>query len=123
MEHKKEKITTMDAYILQYPTQVQDILEKIRETIHQAVPKATEKISYQMPTFYYYENLVHFAAYERHIGFYPTPSAIEAFRAEIQIYKWAKGSVQFPLNQPIPYELITRMSIYRKEEVERKVSE
>ncbi len=88
--------------------------------IKEAAPEATEKISYQMPTFYLHGNLVHFAAYKKHIGFYPSPSGIEAFKEEISSYKWAKGSVQFPLDKPIPYELIRKITIYRvKENVEK----
>ena len=88
--------------------------------IKEAAPEATEKISYQMPTFYLHGNLVHFAAYKKHIGFYLSPSGIEAFKEEISSYKWAKGSVQFPLDKPIPYELIRKITIYRvKENVEK----
>ena len=81
--------------------------------IKEAAPEATEKISYQMPTFYLHGNLVHFAAYKEHIGFYLSPSGIEAFKEEISSYKWAKGSVQFPLDKPIPYDLIRRITAYR----------
>jgi uncharacterized protein YdhG (YjbR/CyaY superfamily) len=91
-------------------------LHKIRETIQEAAPEAIEKISYQMPTFYLKGNLVHFAAYKKHIGFYPAPSGIEAFIAQIKVYKYAKGSVQFPIDQPIPYGLITDIVKYRVKE-------
>ena len=92
---------------------MQKILTKIRSVIKESGLEAVEKISYQMPTFYLKGNLVHFAAYQHHIGFYPTPSGIEAFKSELSIYKWAKGSVQFPLDQPIPYQLISKIVKFR----------
>ncbi|MDF2484594.1 MAG: hypothetical protein K0R46_762 [Herbinix sp.] len=107
---------TIDEYIATFPQEVQLILGNIRAIIKELVPEATEKISYQMPTFYLEGNLVHFAAFKNHIGFYPTPSGIEAFQEELSKYKGAKGSVQFPLDQPIPYELIRRIVLYRLEE-------
>ena len=113
-------MTAIDNYISQFPEEVQILLNEIRKVIKEAAPEATEKISYQMPTFYLHGNLVHFAAYKKHIGFYPSPSGIEAFKEEISSYKWAKGSVQFPLDKPIPYELIRKITIYRvKENVEK----
>jgi uncharacterized protein YdhG (YjbR/CyaY superfamily) len=107
---------TIDEYIASFPPEIQEILCKIREIVRELVPEATEKISYQMPTFYLNGNLVHFAAFQKHIGFYPTPSGIDAFQVELSKYKGAKGSVQFPLNQPIPYDLIRRIVLYRLEE-------
>ncbi len=106
----------MDDYIAATPPEVQTILNNIRQLIRELVPEATEKISYQMPTFYLKGNLVHFAAFKNHIGFYPTPTGIEAFEEELGKYKGGKGSVQFPLNQPIPYDLIRRIVLYRMEE-------
>jgi uncharacterized protein YdhG (YjbR/CyaY superfamily) len=106
----------IDEYIAGFPEDIQVILERIRTTIHQAAPSTEETISYQMPTFRLEGNLVHFAAYKKHIGFYPTPSGIEKFKEEISAYKWAKGSVQFPLNQPIPYDLIGRIVTFRVQE-------
>ena len=103
----------IDEYIAGFPIEVQQIMQKIRATIHEAAPGAEETISYQIPTFTLHGNLVHFAAYKRHIGFYPTSSGIEKFKKEIAAYKWAKGSVQFPLDQPIPYELISRITAFR----------
>ena len=103
----------IDEYIAGFPIEVQQIMQKIRATIHEAAPGAVETISYQIPTFTLHGNLVHFAAYKRHIGFYPTSSGIEKFKKEIAAYKWAKGSVQFPLDQPIPYELISRITAFR----------
>lgn len=115
---KKEEIEqhnkmTFESYFKQFPKDVQEILHEIRHTIQKAAPEATEKISYQMPTFYLNGNLVHFAAYKKHIGFYPAPSGIEAFIEQIKIYKYAKGSVQFPIDQPMPYGLITDIVKYR----------
>ena len=106
----------IDAYIAGFPEDVQAKLEKLRATIHQAAPGAQEKISYQMPTFFLEGNLVHFAAYKNHIGFYPTPSGIEQFKDALSVYKSAKGSVQFPLDQPIPYELVGEIVAFRVDE-------
>lgn len=110
----------IDEYIAAFPPDVQVILRKMRLTIRKAAPKAEEKITYQMPTFVLHGNLVHFAAYKTHIGFYPTPSGIEQFKDEIAKYTWAKGSVQFPLDKPMPYALVTRITKFRaKENLER----
>ena len=106
----------MDEYIAGFPDEVQVKLEKLRATIKAAAPEAEEKISYQMPTFALKGNLVHFAAYEHHIGFYPASSGIEQFKAELSIYKGGKGSVQFPLDQPIPYDLIRKIVSFRVKE-------
>lgn len=105
--------TTIDEYIAQYPPDVQEILAKIRAVIHKAAPLAEERISYQMPAFYLKGILVYFGVSRQHIGFYPTPSGIEAFKAELTPYKWAKGSVQFPLDEPLPYDLISRIVKFR----------
>ena len=107
---------TIDEYITGFPPEVQEVLQKIRMTIHEAAPDATEKISYQMPTFYLKGNLVHFAAFKEHIGFYPVPTGIEKFKKELSVYKQGKGSVQFPLDQPMPYELITKIVKFRVKE-------
>ncbi len=110
----------IDEYISGFPMDVQAKLEKLRETVREAAPGAEEKISYQMPTFALEGNLVHFAAYKKHIGFYPTPSGIERFKDELSAYKGAKGSVQFQLDEPIPYELVRAIVAYRvKENIER----
>ena len=95
---------------------VQPLLQQIRSAIALAAPAATEKISYQMPTFYLNGNLVHFAAFEKHIGFYPTASGVKAFEEELSDYKHAKGSIQFPLNQPIPLTLIRKIVKFRVRE-------
>jgi uncharacterized protein YdhG (YjbR/CyaY superfamily) len=110
----------IDEYIAACPPDVQAILQKIRKTIHAAAPQATEKISYQMPTFVLNGNLVYFAAFKEHIGFYPIPTGIEAFKQELSVYKQGKGSVQFPLDRPIPYDLITRIVKFRVEENMKK---
>ena len=107
---------TIDEYIAGFPEDVQEILQKIRMTIHEVAPEATEKISYQMPTFYLKGNLVHFAAFKEHIGFYPVPTGIEKFKKELSVYKQGKGSVQFPLDQPMPYDLIRKIVKFRAKE-------
>jgi uncharacterized protein YdhG (YjbR/CyaY superfamily) len=109
-------IQTIDEYIAGFPEDIREILEKVRETIRQAAPEATEKISYQMPTFYLNGNLVHFAAFKKHIGMYPAPSGVAAFQEELAPYVKAKGSIQFPLDKPIPYDLIARITAFRVQE-------
>lgn len=113
MPDDKVTVQTIDEYIAAFPENVQAILQTLRATIRAAAPQATEKISYQMPTFYLKGNLVHFAAYAKHIGFYPAPRGIEAFKEELAAYKGAKGSVQFPIDQPLPLDLITRIVQFR----------
>lgn len=113
MESKKAGFTSIDEYITGFPQEIQKILEEIRATIKAAAPAATEKISYQMPTFFLKGNLVHFAAFKKHIGFYPTPSGIDKFKKELSRYEGAKGSVQFPLDEPIPYDLIRKIVEFR----------
>lgn len=108
---------TVDAYIAGFPRDVQEILERIRTTIREAAPDAEETIKYQIPTFVLHENLVHFAAFKNHIGFYPTPSGIERFKDELSRYKSAKGSVQFPIDKPMPLGLIKRIVKFRVQEV------
>jgi uncharacterized protein YdhG (YjbR/CyaY superfamily) len=120
MESKKTTPKNIEEYIANFPENVQAVLQKVRKTIHEAAPDAQETINYQMPTFTLNGNLVHFAAFEKHIGFYPTPSGIEKFRKEIDAYKNAKGSVQFPLDQSIPYELISRITEFRVKEQQAK---
>ena len=110
----------IDEYIANFPQEVQAILQKVRVTIHEAAPGAMEAISYQMPTFKLKGNLVHFAAWKTHIGFYPTPSVITHFAAELSPYERSKGSVHFPLDQPIPYDLIRKIVLLRvKENLEK----
>ncbi len=113
MENKKTSFTSIDEYIAAFPADVQTKLEALRATIHAAAPAAAEKISYQMPTFTLNGNLVHFAAFKNHIGFYPVPTGIAAFKRELSGYKTAKGSVQFPLDQPLPMTLIRKIVRFR----------
>jgi uncharacterized protein YdhG (YjbR/CyaY superfamily) len=110
----------IDAYIAQFPEDVQGLLEKIRVTVKEAAPDAKETINYAMPTFTLKGNLVHFAAFKSHIGFYPAPTGIEAFEKELSMYKRAKGSVQFPLDKPMPFSLISKIVQFRvKENLEK----
>ncbi|MEH7112981.1 DUF1801 domain-containing protein [Neobacillus niacini] len=113
-------INSIDEYIVQFPIEVQEILQKIRSVIKESAPEAVEKISYQMPTFYLHGNLVHFAANKNHIGFYPTPSGIATFEQELSEYKSSKGAVQFPKNKPIPYGIISEIVKFRVAENEKK---
>ena len=106
----------IDEYIASFPEDVQVILEKIRLTVRGAAPEAQEAIKYRMPAFILKGNLVYFAAFKNHVGFYPIPTGIEAFKEELSVYKQGKGSVQFPLDQPIPYDLIRRIVKFRVEE-------
>ena len=112
---------TIDEYIDTFPEDVRKILNELRQTIREVAPEAEETINYQMPTFTLNGNLVHFAAFQNHIGFYPTPSGIEAFKDELAAYKGAKGSVQFPMDEPLPLPLIRKIVEYRvKENLKRK---
>ena len=113
MEEDKFTPKSIEEYILQFPTNIQEILQMLRKVINEAAPDIQEKISYQMPTFVLHGNLVHFAAFKNHIGFYPTPSAINAFKDELSKFKGGKGSVQFPIDEPIPYELISSIVKFR----------
>jgi AAA+ ATPase superfamily predicted ATPase/uncharacterized protein YdhG (YjbR/CyaY superfamily) len=112
---------TIDNYIAQFPEEVQVILKKVRVTIQENAPESTEKISYQMPTFWQGENLIHFAAMKKHLGIYPTSSGIEAFADKLQGYKTTKGAVQFPFDKPIPYDLIAEITRFRVAEVMMKM--
>jgi len=115
------KFTTIDEYISNYPSNVQDILRKFRDIIHEAAPQATEDIKYQMPTFVLNEeNLIHFAAYKNHIGLYPTPSAIIAFKKELKNYVTTKGAIQFVIAKSMPYDLIRKITEFRVKEVLKK---
>jgi uncharacterized protein YdhG (YjbR/CyaY superfamily) len=104
---------TIDEYLNTFPKEVQDILEKLRQTIQKAAPEATQTINYGIPTFKLNGNLVHFAAYKKHIGFYPGSSAIEVFKKELAPYKQAKGSVRFPIDKPIPFDIVKKIVKYR----------
>lgn len=110
----------IDEYIAGFPDDVQQILEKIRMTIRKAAPDAEETIKYRMPTFTLKGNLVHYAAFKKHIGFYPIPTGIEKFKKALSVYEQGRGSVQFPLDKPIPYDLIRRIVRFRvKENLDR----
>jgi len=112
----KQKFQTIDEYIKTFPKDTQKILESVRQAIKNAAPEAEETINYQIPTFKLNGNLVHFAAFKNHIGFYPTPSGQKAFQKELAVYKSGKGSVQFPLDKPIPLSLIKKIVQYRVKE-------
>ncbi len=113
MENSTKKPTTTDEYIAQFPDDMQKILQKVRAVIKETAPGAVERISYAMPGFYLNGMLVWFAGHNTFIGFYPTGEGIEEFKGELTAYKFSKGAVQFPLDQPIPYDLIRRMVKYR----------
>lgn len=123
MDKNKVTYESVDQYIEAFEPEVQELLQSLRKVISEAAPEAVEKISYQMPTWFLHKNLVHFAAYKTHIGFYPAPSGIEAFKEELTRYKRAKGSVQFPIQEPLPYDLITRIVRFRVEENQREAAE
>lgn len=106
----------IDEFIAGYPEDVQMVLKKVRATIKKAAPNAEETINYGIPTFTLNGNLVHFSGFKNHIGFYPTPSGIKKFKKELSAYEGAKGSVKFPLDMPIPYDLITTIVKFRVQE-------
>jgi len=107
------KHDNIDDYIADFPADIQKLLEQVRGTVKKAAPDAYETIKYAIPTFALNGNLVHFAAFKNHIGFYPAPTGSEAFKKELSIYKSGKGSVQFPLDKPMPLDLITKIVKYR----------
>lgn len=104
---------TIDEYKALFPPAVQEILEKVRQVIQEAAPAAQEAIKYQIPTFELHGNLISFGAYKTHIGLYPTPGGFAPFEAELAPYRTGKGTAQFPLDQPIPYDLIRRITLFR----------
>lgn len=108
--------TDIDSYIASFPPDIQKLLREMRRLIHEAAPEATEKISYQMPTFYLKGNLVHFAAAKHHLGFYPSPSGITAFSEALKNYATSKGAIQLPFDKPLPAELITKIVAFRVHE-------
>jgi uncharacterized protein YdhG (YjbR/CyaY superfamily) len=117
---QEESPSSIDEYISGFPPDVQHILEQIRSAIKAIAPDAEETIKYRIPTFVLHENLVHFAAFKNHVGFYPTPSGIAKFEAELSAYKGAKGSVQFPIDEPIPLNLIKKIVSFRAQEAQAK---
>jgi len=119
----RTKFEDIDSYIASFPEETRKLLQQVRITISKAAPEAKETINYGMPTFTLKGNLVHFAAFKNHIGFYPTPSGIEAFKKELSVYDGAKGSVQFPLSKPIPFDLISKIVEFRVKENLKKVKQ
>lgn len=120
MKPANESPATVDDYIANFPRDVQDILKQVRAAVKKAAPDAEETIKYRIPTFVLHGNLVHFAALQNHIGFYPTPSGIEEFKRELAGYKYAKGSVQFPIDKPMPLGLIEKIVTFRVNEAKGK---
>jgi uncharacterized protein YdhG (YjbR/CyaY superfamily) len=116
MKTTADGASLIDDYIKPFAEDTRKLLDQMRSTIQKTAPEATEKMSYGMPTFYFNGNLVHFAAFKNHIGFFPTPSAIEKFQKELESYKTSKGTVQFPLTGPLPVKLIERMVKFRVRE-------
>ena len=116
MDNTRPAYSTIDEYIVLFPKEIQEKLREIRRVIHETAPEATEKISYQMPTFFLNGNLVHFAAFKNHIGFYPAPTGLDTFKEEIDQYPHSKGAVQFPFDRPIPFDLVRRIVVFRREE-------
>ena len=119
----KKQFKTIDEYIKTFPEDVQNILKKLRVTIREAAPEAKEAMSYQIPTFRFNGNFVHFAAYKNHIGFYPAPPGIETLKKELSLYKGAKGSVQFPVDRRVPYDLVKKIVLFRVQENLKKKRE
>lgn len=119
MSEEKTSYQTIDEYISQHSPEAQVMMQALRQMIHEEAPEATEKMSWQMPTFFLQGNLVHFAAHQKHIGFYPGPSGIQAFQAQLADFKWSKGAVQFPMDQPLPEELVRQMVRFRLAENKR----
>lgn len=115
MKTNKTAPKNIDEYIAGFPAEVQAILQKIRTTIRKAAPGAEEKISYQIPSFALHGNLIHFAAFKKHIGLYPAPRTVAKFKHELSAYEGGKGTVQFPLDKPIPFDLIKRIVQFRVE--------
>jgi uncharacterized protein YdhG (YjbR/CyaY superfamily) len=113
---------TIDDYIAAFPEHVQVLLQQMRATIRAAAPEAKEAIKYGMPTFVLHGNLVYFAGFKNHIGFYATPNGNEAFASQLADYKQGKGSIQFPLSKPLPLDLVTKMTQFRKAENEQKAA-
>ncbi len=120
MDTSRRQPQTIDEYIGEFPEEVRNRLQSIRQAIREIAPEAQETIKYRLATFTLHGNLVHFGAFKNHIGFYPTPSGTETFKKELSPYKTAKGSIQFPLDQPLPLPLIRKIVTFRvKENLER----
>ncbi len=123
MENSQASPKNIDEYIAQFSPEIQAIMQTVRKAIHEAAPLATEKISWQMPTFYHYGNLIHFAGNKSHLGIYPGASGVEHFAAELTEYKTSKGAIQFPYAKPLPIELIQTITKYRMAENEAWAAE
>ena len=120
MTYLKNQYSPIDSYIASFPANMQILLQTIRKTIHEAAPDAHEAMAYGIPTFKLNGNLVHFAGYKKHIGFYPAPSAIETFKKELSVYETSKGTIKFPLENPLPLDLIKRMVKFRVKQQREK---
>lgn len=125
MDADRQGIETVDAYIAQFPPEIQEKLNGMRAAIREAAPRAVERISWQMPTYHQTHNLVHFAAHKHHVGFYPGADGMEAFADRLTEYKTTKGAVQFPYKRPIPFDLVReivlyKVALYEKEAAEKK---
>ncbi len=113
MSPDMKNVHTIDEYIKTYPKETQVVLEQLRQTIQKAAPEAKESIAYGIPTFKLHGNLVHFGGYKNHIGFYPAPSGIEEFKKELSVYQTGKGTLAFPIDKPLPLDLVTRVVKFR----------
>ena len=120
MKAASTKFKTVDEYISAFPPSTQKILKDVRKIIHEAVPQAEDVISYNMAATKLKSILVYYAAYEKHIGFYPTASPIDVFKDQLSDYKFSKGAIQFPIDKPMPFDLITRIVKFRMKEVQEK---
>lgn len=119
----KKPATSIDEYLIDFPEDVRIRMEKLRITIQKAAPKAEECINYSIPTFKLHGNLVHFAAYKNHVGFYPGPVAIKEFEKDLSIYNTSKGAIQFQHTSPIPFSLVTKIVKFRvKQNLEKEKS-
>lgn len=116
MDKRRRQFRTTDEYIAAFPKNIQEVLEKMRRAIRESAPQAKEAISYGIPTFKLNGNLVHFAAFKNHVGFFPTPSGIAAFKKELSRYELSKGTVRFPIDQPIPLDLVKKIVGFRVKE-------
>lgn len=123
MDSTKKGFESTDEYIATFPKDVQKILQSLRAVIKETAPQAVEKISYQMPTFYLNGNLIHYAAYKNHIGIYPAPRAIDVFKEELSNYEGSKGTIKFPIDEPLPMDLIRRIVLFRVSENLKKAEE
>lgn len=122
MKTMRKTYESIDEYIASYPPPIQRTLRQVRLTIRKVAPDAQEVMKYGIPTFVYHENLVHFGGFQKHLGFYPTPDGISEFADELASYESAKGSVQFPYDRPIPFDLITKIVRFRVKQVDHKMA-